>query len=141
MKTRLMSHLALALLLTAVSAGQALAAPVRGVALDNWADTVIGKSGFGEATANNTTAKRVFAPGGVLVDRSSTPNRLYVYDSGNNRVLGLSNFSNLVSGMTADIALGQPDLIHGACNGDSNFQNYPNPAVPSAYTLAGIAQD
>ena len=66
-------------------------APVRGVAGDRWADVILGKPDFGEITPNGVTASRLFNPGGVLVDRSVRPNRLYVYDGGNSRVLGYSH--------------------------------------------------
>ncbi|HEY5037900.1 MAG TPA: hypothetical protein VIJ93_02395, partial [bacterium] len=117
------------------------AAPMRGPAGDLWADIVIGKSGFGEATENDPDAKRLFNVGGVLVDHSVTPNRLFVYDSGNNRVLVVNSIANLTEGISANFALGQPDLIHSAANGDSNFQNYPLAAIPSANTLQTMAQD
>ncbi len=130
-----------------------MAAPVRGVVGDNWADIVIGQPDFGQSKPNEAVNNRVFVPGGVLVDRSSSPQRLYIWDAGNSRVLGFSDIYNAVhqSGgalclgsnaaavaQGADIVLGQPDFKHCACNGDSNFQNYPLPTQPNASTLCGM---
>jgi len=117
-----------------------LSAPVRGVGGDGWADIVLGKPGFGEMGLNEVTGHRVFNPGGVIVDRSVSPNRIYVYDGGNSRVLGLHAGSQ--SGQTAELVLGQPSLDdHGACNGDGNYQNYPQRAQASASTLCSMPED
>src|SRR4051794_5817827 len=63
------------------------ATPVRGKAGDGWADKVFGQPGFGQITPNQVTRRRLFNPGGVIVDRSVRPARVYVYDGGNSRVL------------------------------------------------------
>lgn len=132
--------------------------PVRGLEGDLWADVIIGKPDFGEITPNQVTNTRLFNPGGVLVDRSVRPNRIYVYDGGNSRVLGLSHLgfcesgSNagqpcttnsdcpgsicpIQEGIGADLVLGQPSFTRSACNGDGNFQTYPQRAPASAATL------
>src|SRR4051812_19047898 len=77
------------------------ATPVRGAAGDRWADVVLGQPGFGQITPNEVTARRLFNPGGVIVDRSVAPARLYVYDGGNSRVLGLSHLGHVASGPDA----------------------------------------
>ena len=128
------SSLFLLFLLTA----QTHAAPVRGQAGDLWADVVIGKAAFTDDAENATDGTCLFNVGGVLVDRVN--NRLFTFDSGNNRVLVVNSLANLQAGVTADFALGQPGLMNSAGNGDSNFQNYPNPAVPGANTLLTLAQ-
>ena len=82
---------------------------------------------------NSPVANRLARPGGVFVDRVSTPNRLYVYDAGNNRILGFSDIGVLqpnqsVTTGTAwspDIVLGQADFTHTAANGDSQLQGFP----------------
>jgi sugar lactone lactonase YvrE len=144
------------------SVGRA-AAPVRGVAGDLWADVVVGKPDFTEITPNEVTARRVFNPGGVLVDRSVRPNRVYVYDGGNSRVLGFASLGHVGSGADAgkpctsdsdfgsrcvieeargaDLVLGQPDLTRSACNGDGNFQTFPVRAPASATTLCSMPVD
>ena len=138
--------------------------PVRGSAGDFWADVVVGQPDFGEVTPNEVTARRLFNPGGVLVDRSVRPNRLYVYDGGNSRVLGLDHLGHVANGPDAgkpctsdsdypgsvcvieegrgaDLVLGQPDLTRSACNGDGNFQAYPERAPASASSLCTMPVD
>jgi sugar lactone lactonase YvrE len=51
------------------------------------------------------------APQNVAVDRSVTPNRLYVVDTRNNRVLGFADQSSLINGSPADLVIGQPDFF------------------------------
>jgi sugar lactone lactonase YvrE len=118
------------------------AAPVRGVLGDDSADIVLGKPYFGEMVPNEVTGSRVFNPGGVIIDRSVTPNRMYVYDGGNSRVLGVVLTSTVdLNGRRADLVLGQPGLDgYGACNGDGNFQNYPDRAPASASTLCSMPE-
>src|SRR6187200_2677623 len=82
-------------------AGATAAAPVRGKSGDLWADIVLGQPDFGQITPNQVTARRLFNPGGVIVDRSVRPARVYVYDGGNSRVLGLSHLGHIASGPDA----------------------------------------
>jgi hypothetical protein len=135
--------------------------PVRGVAGDLWADVVIGQPGFKQITPNQVVANKVFNPGGVLVDRNVIPNRLYVYDAGNSRILGFTSLGACAAGVNAgksctstsdcpgsactinatkpaDIILGQPAPNESACNGDGSFQNYPVFPAPSAKSLCGL---
>ena len=84
--------------------------PVRGVAGDRWADVILGKPDFGEVTPNLVTASRLFNAGGVLVDRSAHPNRLYVSDGGNSRVLGYSHLGECAG-------TGNPCTTRGDCGG------------------------
>jgi sugar lactone lactonase YvrE len=68
---------------------------------DRHADLILGKPAFSQVGPNQVVNNRVFNPAGVVVDRSVRPNRVYVYDSGNNRVLGMSHLgfcSNAGSG-------------------------------------------
>ena len=65
--------------------------PPRGVAGDKWADRILGKLDFSEITPNEATPRSVFNPTAVFVDRNSNPQRLYVFDSSNSRVLGFSD--------------------------------------------------
>jgi DNA-binding beta-propeller fold protein YncE len=140
------------------------ATSVRGVSGDRWADVVIGQPEFGQITPNEVTARRLFNPGGVIVDRSVRPARVYVYDGGNSRVLGLSHLGHVAGGSDAgapctsdsdapgsfcvieqgrgaDLVLGQPDFNHSGCNGDGNFQSYPLRAPASAATLCSMPVD
>jgi DNA-binding beta-propeller fold protein YncE len=145
-------------------AGATAATPVRGKSGDLWADIVLGQPDFGQITPNQVTARRLFNPGGVIVDRSVRPARVYVYDGGNSRVLGLSHLGHVAGGPDAgkpctsdsdapgsscvieqgrgaDVVLGQPDFTHSGCNGDGNFQTYPVRAPASAATLCTMPED
>ena len=113
--------------------------PIRGVPNDLWADIVLGKPDFSGMVPNEVTGSRVFNPGGVVIDRSVTPNRMYVYDGSNSRVLGLH--VNNQSGRRAELVLGQPGLDgYSGCNGDGNFQLYPQRAPASASTLCSMPE-
>ncbi len=127
--------------------------------LDDWrADIILGQPDFTQITFNEVVGNRLFNPGGIYVDRSAQPNRVYVYDAGNNRVLGLSHLGTCVAGENAgqgcttdsdcpgstceieeeriaDIVLGQASFNTSACNGDSAFQLYPDIPMASAETL------
>ncbi len=121
-----------------------LSAPVRGVSGDLWADVVLGQDDFTGAAPNTVVNGRGFNLSGVVVDRYSNPQRLYIFDGNNSRILGYSNISIFTpnqgitgTGFNADMVFGQPDFTHCACNGDSNFGNYPVYPQPSASSLCG----
>ncbi|MBI5841582.1 MAG: hypothetical protein HZB19_15935 [Chloroflexi bacterium] len=139
----------------------ALAAPIRGTLDDEWADVIIGQPDFGQITPNEVVGNKLFNPGGVYVDRSVQPNRVYVYDAGNSRVLGFRYLGTAQGGpedgqsctsnsdhpgsvcvidptRSADIVLGQNSFMSSACNGDSAMQNYPVFPSPSKTTLCGL---
>jgi hypothetical protein len=108
---------------------------------------ILGQPDFSSVTPNETTASKLFNPSGVYVDRSVRPNRVYIYDGGNNRVLGLSHLGVVASGPNAgepctsdsdwsapcqieanrpaDVVLGRPSFATSACNGDSAYQAIP----------------
>jgi sugar lactone lactonase YvrE len=135
--------------------------PVRGVLGDWWADVVLGQPNFSQITPNEVVGNHLFNPGGVYVDRSTHPNRVYIFDAGNNRILGFSSLGICQDGAnaglactsssdcagatcriqpdrTAEIVLGQPSLISSACNGDSAFQSYPDFPPASARSLCAV---
>jgi uncharacterized protein (TIGR03437 family) len=64
--------------------------------------------------------------GGLAVDASSNPPRLYVADTLNNRVLGFRDLHSLAAGGKADIVIGQLDF----------YRNAPNYASPSLTAVA-----
>ena len=119
------------------------AALPRGISGDHAADRILGKPDFSEVNPYTTVAGKLWLPHGVVVDRSSpTRNRLYIYDGGNNRILGLDlntcrSSSSGPLGCTATIVIGQHNMNTSACNGDSGFQNYPLLAPASASSLCG----
>ena len=117
--------------------------PVRGVPGDLWADAILGQPDFTEITMNQVVPFKLFNPGAVLVDRGTTPNRAYIWDSGNSRVLGidLAKCYQEPGSCSADIVIGQPSAYgQSACNGDSGLQRFPlrSPAGPD--TLCGLPE-
>ena len=88
---------------------------MRGVAGDLWADVIIGKPDFGEDTVDQVTHARLFNPGGVTVDRSVRPNRVYACDGSNSRVLGSSHLGTCAAGTNA----GQSCTANSDCAGST----------------------
>jgi hypothetical protein len=119
--------------------------PIRGQSGDLWADVVLGQKDFSQINAG-TAANKVWLAHGVIVDHTVTPNRMYIYDSGNNRVLGFSsdNFNQCIHSATnplncsADLVIGQPDFTSSGCNLDSAYQGFPLRAKASEKTLCGL---
>jgi sugar lactone lactonase YvrE len=108
------------------------------------AKTVFGHPDFTTVVPNEVVSNRVFNPAGVFVDRSATPNRVYVFDSGNMRVLGFDSLGTCSGGSAPGTActddldcpgsgaacsitgtkapkliFGQKDGQSATCNGDS----------------------
>ena len=87
---------------------------------DILADLVLCQGGFysyspnaGQPSINGSGCNLAYA---VAIDRSVTPNRVYVSDYNNNRVLGWSNEATLANGAAADLVIGQPGFTTGTCN-------------------------
>jgi sugar lactone lactonase YvrE len=74
-------------------------------------DRVLGQLDFTHNGLNILTGAGLIAPNGVAVDRSVVPNRVYVADQSNNRVLGWHSVDALTNGAPADLVIGQPDLF------------------------------
>ena len=117
------------------------AGPVRGVVGDYWADVIIGKPDFSQIGPNRVVPFKLFNPAGVIVDRSVSPGRAYIWDSGNSRIVGidLAKCYATESPCSADLIIGQPaPFDHSACNGDSGVQNFPSRSRAGPDTLCGI---
>ncbi|MBM3119699.1 MAG: hypothetical protein FJ006_09185, partial [Chloroflexi bacterium] len=120
--------------------------------------TVFGQPNFKEASEDTVTANKIFHAAGIVVDTSVRPNRIYVADSGNNRILGFeslgtcSNQTNTkctndtdCSGGTcvinihkaADKIIGQSNDWSTTCNGDNNLGIYTHPSS-STLCFAGF---
>ncbi len=85
----------------------------------NAPNLVLGKEfGFAGGTSG--------ASGSAVLDYSSSPPRLYVADTLNNRILGFKNFNTMQNGQAADIVIGQPDLLHTVVNYPSGVSTTPN---------------
>jgi len=109
------------------------------------ADRLLGKQLFVDSSVNLASERRMNNPTGVAVDRSQSPNRLWVVDIGNNRVLGYDSTANITNDRAANIVLGQPSFSQGPTNAGLNgpLQNAAN-AAASAQSLfypEGIAAD
>jgi uncharacterized protein (TIGR03437 family) len=68
----------------------------------------------------NGIANGISDGGGIAVDTRSTPPRLYVSDTFNNRVLGYKDARNVRPGDAADIVIGQNDLNRTLVNAPQN---------------------
>jgi hypothetical protein len=90
---------------------------------DTTADLVLGQFNFAHNTPNLVDGSGLWMNlaggdynGDVAIDRSVSPNRLWVADTENNRVLGWSSVRAFSSHAPAEIVIGQPDFT-------SNFRN------------------
>jgi sugar lactone lactonase YvrE len=90
-----------------------------------------GTGPFGHPNANGFT--------GVAIDSSVTPNRLYVADANNNRVLAWANAEAFTNGAVATFVIGQHDSFSEECN-----RGNVGPQTADANTLClptGVAVD
>ena len=100
------------------------------------ASRVLGQAEFNQSAPNFTDARGMGLPSGVAIDASVIPNRLYVMDTLNNRVLGWKNAAGFLNGQSADLVVGQPDFLSSSCNNGS-----VSAASLCAYMGSGIAVD
>ncbi len=122
----------------------ASATPVRNSSGDLWADVIIGQPEFGEVSQDATVGNHLDTMGGVVIDTASIPQRLYIYDARHHRVLGFdwdAVRTNPEVNPQPSIVLGEPNATTSLGNGDSNFQNYPQLALPNANSLLGLHED
>src|SRR5437763_5393497 len=84
---------------------------------------LFGQSRWGDCSPGRIDGAKIYHAAGVVVDRSRSPNAIYVADTGNNRVLGFRSFAS----KTADRVFGQPDFTSGASNGDCNTGRFGKP--------------
>ncbi|HTR61101.1 MAG TPA: NHL repeat-containing protein, partial [Candidatus Binataceae bacterium] len=96
------------------------------------ADIVLGQLNF----TNNTPylPAGIGSGGGVAIDKSVTPNRVYFADSFYNRILAWNDAASFANGQAADLVLGQADF----------YSVSPNPTGINASGLSmpeGIAVD
>ncbi|MDX2008587.1 MAG: PKD domain-containing protein [Myxococcaceae bacterium] len=78
-------------------------------------EAVVGQANVNHARPNRVDARGLEAPRGVALDTSVTPNRLYVADTTNNRVLVWLDATAAGAGRPADLVVGQPDFEERAC--------------------------
>ena len=109
---------------------------------DTTADAVLGQTGFTTNLANQGgaagTASTLSGNRGLFVDSTG---RLWVADTGNNRVLMFTNAATFTNGQAADLVLGQADFVgildnRGGANPTANTISGPRSvAVDSAGRL------
>jgi hypothetical protein len=112
--------------------GARVSGPARGEEGDLWADIVLGKPDFCTNATYRPSKYGAAFPGGVLIDKTVRPNRMYIADCNNNRILGFKSTSPKNG---ADIVLGQLDFLSGGGNGDSCAQLFPYRQKSSASSL------
>ncbi|HEY2105504.1 MAG TPA: hypothetical protein VGH29_06950 [Candidatus Binataceae bacterium] len=103
---------------------------------DTVANRVLGQIDLVHNGVNIVTNVGVWTPNAVAVDHSVVPNRLYVADSGNHRVLGWRSIDALINGSSADLVIGQPDFL--------SWSSQCNNAAVTGATLcfpSGVAVD
>ncbi|MBM3728637.1 MAG: hypothetical protein FJW40_24830 [Acidobacteria bacterium] len=101
------------------------------------ATRVFGQVGMTQNAANLIEGREFFFPTGVGLVTDG--NRLYVADTGNNRVLGFRDVRNVRPGDKADIVIGQPDFTQSARNYPTNDSTAPTDITLSA--PVGLALD
>jgi sugar lactone lactonase YvrE len=80
------------------------------------ANRVLGQADFIHHLPNTVDAASMSNGDHLAVDSSVNPNRVYVVDEGNSRVLGYKDVTTLVNGGPADLVIGQPDFFTNGCN-------------------------
>ena len=80
------------------------------LASGNTADGVLGQLGFATSAVNMMNAEGLNLPAAVAIDTSATPNRVYVADEQNSRVLAWRDAASFTNGAPADLVIGQPDF-------------------------------
>lgn len=81
---------------------------------------LFGQKDIMNATRNKVGTDGMYHSSGVAVDKSSTPNKIYVVDSGNSRILAFNGLDG-TGPKVPDMVFGQPDFNQGNCNGDDNL--------------------
>ena len=94
----------------------ALTGAAHGFSGDETADRVLGQVNFANSAAGFVDSRGLHDPSSIAIDRGSTPNRLYVADYDNHRVLAWRNARNFKKGTPADLVIGQVDYTSAACN-------------------------
>jgi sugar lactone lactonase YvrE len=102
-------------MLLALLLGLRWASVAGATALDDVADRQLGQPSFVTRGVNLVDARGLASPSDVAIDRRVTPNRLYVADSQNSRVLGWSDAGGFATGAPADLVIGQPDFASSDC--------------------------
>jgi sugar lactone lactonase YvrE len=106
------------------------------------AGLVLGQSSMSDNGVNAAKINSLYGPAAVAIDASVSPNRLYVADTNNSRILGWSSVASFTNGAPAKLVIGQPGLSSAGCN--QNRVDAAGASLPAADTLcvpAGVAVD
>ncbi len=105
------------LLLFATLAGFALTrTPALATTLLTAAARELGQPDFVSSAPNTPDLNSIAHARGVGIDRSITPNRLYIADTDNNRVLVYTNVTAVADGGSANLVIGQSGFVSNGCN-------------------------
>ena len=118
---------------------QVNSAPVRGQEGDLWADVVFGQPDFASKALAYVSPHSTDGTAGIVIDRTTTPQRVYIMDGRANRILGFNGIPTPES--TPALVIGQPNFYSSASNKDSCFQTYPYALPASNDTLGLIPPD
>ena len=77
----------------------------------------------------------------TAIDTSTGTPRLYVADTGNNRILGYSDYRRVLQGLSADIVIGQADFRRNLVNSPGNDVNRPTDTGLRAPTGMAVDSD
>lgn len=111
------------------------------------ATRVLGQSDFNLSSANRVEGRELFlfaqgaeltTGGGIAIDASSNPPRMYIADTFNNRVLGYADARRVRPGDPADLVIGQSDLVRTLVNAP---QNSTSPTETGLFRPSGVAVD
>ncbi len=109
------------------------------ITTDTTADKVLGQLDFTHQNANLTDAQGLSNPEAVAIDFSATPNRIYVTDLNNHRVLGWRDAGSFATGASADLVIGQPDFLSYFCDGiDGNMVTASSLCLPKGVAVDGL---
>ncbi len=100
------------------------------------ADVVLGEPNF-TSRAGGTGPDLLEGPSAVAIDTSARPNRVYVVDTGNSRVLGWKDAATLTNGEAADLVIGQANFTDSGCNDPFSNASDSNLCDPLAAAVDG----
>ena len=99
---------------------------------------VLGQASFAHNGRDLIDGTGYSTPWGVALDRSVTPNRLYVVDSQNSRVLGYNNVAAIDELEPANTVFGQPDFVSYYPNQFDSTATYDPTAGTLAFPTAAV---
>ena len=92
----------------------------------NTAARVLGQTGFTGNGPNQIKPGSINAAYKIAIDYSQAPYALYVSDTSNHRVLIWKDSAHFHSGQSADLVIGQPNMLTAAANVDGGVKQTPS---------------